>query len=261
MAVYIITGTYVYIEYSNVTRFVFGTFIGFSLSSLCLMTVERVIKIRLPEKHETWLAEGRIKYIVALSWLVQILIQVTSFFSSPLFLGFNILNSFGTLVCLVVSYVFILRSYRSSRKEILEKMKNKDKLSTDDGHENQASPSSKNDDTAEIQSIREERKLLKRVLLLLTVHFVSIFASIPALIFKVEDKIEVTTLFIVTLILSCNSTINPYLYILRVDKFKRRARKIFRKSQQRVEPQNAGTVEGKRSCRSNDLQNNNLTRN
>ena len=252
--------------HKEIIRCIFSILIGFSLTSLYLMTGERVMKITVPNKHDEWLEEKRIKFIVGLTWTLQILFQTTSFYSQAIFTGFNVLNSFGTLICLIVSYVLILRKYKSSKNVILRLQANESTPSTNHEESEQISKKDilpqqlidnippinhKNEQATEdssskttstdgpkstpslnhikVQKTREEKKLSKRVLSILSVHFLSIIGSIPIMISKSITGKENLTLFIVALILSCNSTIDPFLYILSVEKFQRRARQFFGK--------------------------------
>ena len=216
-------------------RYLYCLLFSMSLLNLSLLSLERLIKIVLPNKHDVWMENKKIVKVIVVCWLFEGAIHSTSFYL-PMLLGIiQMLHVVGTLVVLIVCYVLIYRQQRISTNLV---------VSFHPGSNTTGEPPSATiEQNPNItQSKIRERRLIKKVLTLLLIHFVFIVISIVVVAGAIAtfDALDQRgfVLFLAGLIASAKPTIvNPVLYVFRKEKFKKRLLKMCCYRKKRVEPE------------------------
>eukprot|EP00111_Clytia_hemisphaerica_P024620 TCONS_00072580-protein len=219
---------------ASVIRYISGVLLSMSLLNLSLLSLERVIKITLPNKHDSWMEKGKIIKLILMCWVLEGIIYSTSFFYPTLFGITIMLHVVGTLLILIISYTLVYRQERRSTKILAS-------FSTSKCQSSNPSNSQASNSTIK-QTKNRERRLIKNVLTLLLTHFVFvviILIIVGSAISTADDpKQRDFAFFLGVLIATVNpSCVNPIFYVFRTKKNRKRVLNIFCCRKKRVVPE------------------------
>eukprot|EP00111_Clytia_hemisphaerica_P019655 TCONS_00057999-protein len=217
---------------ASVIRYISGVLLSMSLLNLSLLSLERVMKITLPNKHDSWMEKGKIIKLILMCWVFEGIINSTSFFYPTLFGITQMLHIVGTLLVLIISYTLVYRQKRRSTKTLVSFSTSKCQSSN---------PSNSEVSNLTIKQMKnQERSLIKSVLILLLTHFVFfgiILIMVGSAISTADDPRDFA-FFLGTLIATVNpSCVNPIFYVFRTKKIRKRLPNIFCCRRKRVVPE------------------------
>ncbi|XP_066918814.1 cholecystokinin receptor-like [Clytia hemisphaerica] len=234
----------------QVIRYISGISLLMSLCNLNLLSLERLIKITLSNKHLDWVENRRIVRLILICWVFEGTILSSSFYSSIVFGITIILTIVSTIIILILCYIIIYRYQRTTTVLVasFQSAKGKASISTAKDQPTTSSSSGKNSVSTSIkppttttQSKLRQQRLIKKVLSILFLHSVVLIAMCITCIGAVS-AINNTSgqdfgFFVGFLLSTLNSACaNPIIYFFQTNNFKKNIRKLCCCPMKRITP-------------------------